>query len=54
MVFSREEQKFTFTEDKLRRNLISETIGSGKQSISQEIIQISHNSYWSIPMIMEC
>lgn len=26
MVFSREEQKFTFTEDKLRRNLISETI----------------------------
>ena len=26
MVFSREEQKFSFTEDKLRRNLISETI----------------------------
>lgn len=26
MVFSREEQKFTFTEDKQRRNLISETI----------------------------
>ncbi len=26
MVFSREEQKFNFTEDKLRRNLISETI----------------------------
>lgn len=26
MVFSREDQKFTFTEDKLRRNLISETI----------------------------
>ena len=26
MVFSREEQKFTFTEDKLRRNLISETV----------------------------
>ena len=26
MVFSREKQKFTFTEDKLRRNLISETV----------------------------